>query len=276
MASSSNAPQVSPKRPKRTALTDAWATSSSQKVARGRKTTESEVQTAVRKAVYDNLRDFNDTELYGTTDESGRTCWQRLTDDKRSWLNKDDGREKMGAYYYKKIKAIYSGPERLTNVIKISSDNLPREEMVAAIAQLRQHPPNRAPFQGLLRGTDVFGKGDVLAIMKVLAVNTPSCSKEHLNLGLDMIEALVRTKSWSLVPDETILLRDKVDEVLTQARTCMWRTMRYALPPLLVVAFWGRREGVPHSCEHSWPFGPGSFRGICVCGAFSFFFFCYP
>ena len=101
--------------------------------------------------------------------------------------------------------------------IKITAEQQPSQKMVEAIAQLRSHPPNRAPFLGLLRSQEVFCHGDILSALKILAVNTPSVSKDHLNLALDVLEALTRTNSWAKVPQELIMMRDKIDEILTQA-----------------------------------------------------------
>ena len=58
------------------------------------------LDTAVKKAINDNLKGMTAQELHGTTDAGGMTCYQRIAERKRKHLESPD-EFPLGAKFYK-------------------------------------------------------------------------------------------------------------------------------------------------------------------------------
>eukprot|EP00971_Amphidinium_carterae_P333822 6468786-Amphidinium_carterae.1 len=203
MASSSNSAL-------KTAWTKATATVKEKKLL-GPK----DIHTAVRKCISDSLADMSLEEL-DCVKVDGMTCRERLTKDKKEWLE-GTADFTMGSGYYDGIRALYTGRGRIENQLEYTTGDTVPSALVKAIGKARKHPPNRGPLLTYMRSAKSLGRGEVIAVLKLMCSLRPSVKAEQCHVGMELVSLLSSLDVWTTYSDEYAIMRPKLDEILLQA-----------------------------------------------------------
>eukprot|EP00971_Amphidinium_carterae_P348043 6490291-Amphidinium_carterae.2 len=200
----------------KTAMELAWEVETrEQPMSRGKSDDLSDLATKVRKAINDNLRDtMTESEIYCTV-VNGLTCFQQVMKDKEMWIRGLLG--PMGSKYWLDIRTRYQGPDSMRQRILIAEGTVIEKPVLAAIEAALKHPPQRAPLLGLCRRMAVYKEGNALALMRMLTSVSASASSKQCELGMELIECLLRVGAFTRLPDMATVLRPKIDSVLLQA-----------------------------------------------------------
>eukprot|EP00971_Amphidinium_carterae_P130485 2584843-Amphidinium_carterae.1 len=94
----------------------------------------------------------------------------------------------MGAQYYFSLRCIYSSPNRLVQMIKLSSSSPPTDAFLAAIDQAVDTPPRPGKLMGMVRGCSEFHQGNFTALARYLASLRPTVSDDQRERCLEILE----------------------------------------------------------------------------------------
>eukprot|EP00971_Amphidinium_carterae_P170111 3370516-Amphidinium_carterae.3 len=199
--------------PSKSALKSAWSTAVS--TQKQKKMIEpKDIHTAVRKAINDSLSDLTPEELDGVKVE-GESCRDRLFKDKKAWLE-GSADFTMGSGYYDGLRALYTGRGRIENQLEYTATDSVPAALVKAIGKARKHPPNRGPLLAYMRTAKSYGRGEIIAILKLMCSLRPSVKVEQAHVGMEIVTLLTQLDVWSTYLDEFAVVRPKLDEILLQ------------------------------------------------------------
>eukprot|EP00971_Amphidinium_carterae_P349021 6490799-Amphidinium_carterae.1 len=199
----------------KTAMEMAWEVETrEQPLSRGRSDDLSDLATKVRKAINDNLsQSMTESEIYCTV-VNGLTCFQQIMKDKEQWIKGLHG--PMGSKYWMDIRTRYQGPDSMRQRIVIAPGTTIDKPVLSAIEAALKHPPQRGQLLGLCRRMAVYKQGNALALMRMLTSVCASASSKQLELGMEIVQCLLRVGAFTQLPEMTTVLRPKIDSVLLQ------------------------------------------------------------
>ena len=145
---------------------------------------DKDVNRAIQKIVYDNLRSLSQDQLHSVI-KGGLTCWERLLRDKPQ---ADLGQLCMGKNYYKHVRMLYTGQGEDDMLQVENLDDPIDEKLLEAITELKKHNANPAPLLAWLQRQQLPNQKNAVALMRAVRAVEPAVGKHQCEVVMAVLD----------------------------------------------------------------------------------------